>query len=162
MTGEPHRETHSSRLKHRYCGADPDSVRIEIADPVEQIVVREPGQPADKAAADGASSITAVNLVARGEEAFAACAACHSVTAGQASGVGPNLHGVVMRTAGTLEGYDYSDAMAASGVVWDAASLDAFLTNPSATIPGTRMVAGAVSDQGKREALIAYLTSISE
>ena len=59
--------------------------------------------------------------MAVGKAAFAACAACHSVQPGGASGIGPNLHGVVGRAAGTAPGFAYSDAMKTSGITWSEA-----------------------------------------
>jgi len=136
------------------CSSEPE-------EPVEQIIVRAPSE-ADTAAADAADSKEAPDLVSAGQAAFAACAACHSADEGGASGVGPNLHGVVGRVAGSLDGFAYSDAMAGFSLTWDDAELDAFLTNPSLTVPGTTMVAGAVSDSERRTAIIAYLASLSE
>ncbi|ABC64336.1 c-type cytochrome [Erythrobacter litoralis] len=127
--------------------------------PVEQIVVREPGEVATAAAqlADKAS-----DPVAAGEAGFAACAACHVAKAGAASGIGPNLYGVVGREAGALPNFGYSDAMASADFVWDEARLNAYLGDPNGVVPGTSMVAGAVSDAAKREAIIAYLATLSE
>ena len=122
--------------------------------PVEQIVVRQPGAapvPATPAAGD---------LVAAGKAAFAACAACHSAERGGASTIGPNLHGVVGRAAGSVAGFGYSPAMAKSGLTWTERELDAFLANPSGKVPGTAMAAGQVGDAQRRAAIIAYLASL--
>ena len=132
----------------------------ESPEPVEQIVVREPGA-AEPAVAEALAD-DGIDLVAAGKAAFAACVACHTAEAGQASGVGPNLNGVVGRTAGASEGFGYSDAMTSSGLTWDASELDAFLTNPAAKVPGTTMSAGTVGDAEKRAAIVAYLSSLSE
>ena len=127
-------------------------------DPVEQIVVRQPGHAA--ASAPTAAAPAAGDLVAAGKAAFAVCAACHSVEPGGASGIGLNLHGVVGRAAGTLAGFTYSKAMSGSGITWSEAELQAFLANPSAKVPGTAMAAGQVADAQRRAAIIAYLASL--
>lgn len=136
------------------CGSDPEQ-------PVEQIVVREPGAPVTAPSEAATSDGAAADPVAAGKAAFAACAACHSIEPGGASGAGPNLAGVVGRNAGTLAGFAYSDAMKGSGITWSEAELDAFIANPAAKVPGTSMAAGAVSDEAKRAAIIAYLTGIT-
>jgi cytochrome c len=124
--------------------------------PVEQIVVRQPG-----AAATSATTSLGGDVVAAGKAAFAACAACHAVEAGKASGIGPNLHGVTGRKAGSLAGFAYSPALAKSGLTWTAAELDAFIANPTGKVPGTSMAAGAVSDAKRRAAIVAYLGSLT-
>lgn len=70
--------------------------------------------------------------------------------------MGPNLHGLFGRKAGSVQGFAYSKAMKASGIVWDAKTLDRYLAAPTTTVPGTRMVA-KVGDPARRAALIAYL-----
>jgi len=96
---------------------------------------------------------------AAGEKAFAKCKACHKVEPGK-HGVGPSLHGVTGRKAGTAEGFNYSDAMKNSGLTWDAASLDKFITDPKATVPGTKMVFAGIKDETERKNVIAYLATL--
>lgn len=136
------------------CGSDP------APDPVEQIVLREPGSPAESRAI--ASEGGAVDLVTAGEAAFAMCTGCHTAKAGEPSAAGPNLHGLLGREAGALADFDYSEALATSGIIWDAASLDRYLADPEAAVSGTYMAAGAVPDEERRAAIIAYLETLSE
>ncbi|MFT5329676.1 MAG: cytochrome c [Parasphingorhabdus sp.] len=136
------------------CGADP------APGPVEQIIVREPGA-APVASAAPVTSNPASALIAEGKAAFANCSACHAVEQGAANGAGPNLVGIVGKTAGGVAGFAYSDALKASGITWTAAELDSFIADPAARIPGTTMVAGAIADSAKRQAVIAYLESIT-
>jgi len=95
-------------------------------------------------------------LADQGEQAFATCRACHSLQAGAKSVMGPNLHGLFGRKAGSVAGFNYSPALKASNLVWDAKTLDQFLAAPSKKVPGTRMVIN-VTDPAKRAALIKYL-----
>lgn len=95
------------------------------------------------------------------ERAFAICAGCHDTRPDLGHRVGPNLHGVIGRRAGTAPGYRYSAAMTASGITWDAQTLDAFLKSPTRQVPGTRMV-NATADPARRQAVIEYLSSLPE
>ncbi len=92
------------------------------------------------------------------ERAFAICAGCHDTRADLGHRVGPNLHGVIGRRAGTAPGYAYSEAMRDSGIVWDARTLDAFLASPQKQVPGTRMP-NATTDPQRRRAVIEYLSA---
>ncbi|WP_417617442.1 c-type cytochrome [Parasphingorhabdus sp.] len=136
------------------CGADP------APGPVEQIIVREPGA-APVATAAAVASNPASALIAEGKAAFANCSACHAVEQGAPNGAGPNLVGIVGTAAGGVAGFAYSDALKASGITWTAAELDSFIADPAARIPGTTMVAGAIADSAERQAVIAYLESIT-
>jgi cytochrome c len=134
------------------CGADP------APGPLEQIIVREPGA-APVATAAVVASDPANTLIAEGKAAFANCSACHAVEQGAPNGAGPNLFGIVGKAAGKVAGFAYSDALKSSGITWTAAELDSYVANPAAKIPGTTMVAGAIADPAKRQAVIAYLES---
>ncbi len=128
--------------------------------PVEQIVVREPGETpaASEAAPEGGET----DLLALGETAFAAnCVVCHSIDADGASGIGPNLYGVVGRVAGALDNFAYSDAMTGSGITWSAGEIDAYIANPTQKLPGTSMAGVLVTDAEDRSAITAYLGSQS-
>lgn len=98
---------------------------------------------------------------AAGERLFNQCKACHSLDPG-VTRVGPSLHGLVGRPAGTLEGYAYSDAMKASGIVWGEDSLRSYLADPRGVVPGTKMSFGGVHDATKLDDLIAYLLEATQ
>jgi cytochrome c len=89
----------------------------------------------------------------------AKCALCHSVVEGQ-NKIGPSLFGVVGRKAGTVAGYHYSQANIDSGKTWDDSTLDVYLTNPRATVPGTKMTFAGLPDATARSDLIAYLDTV--
>jgi cytochrome c len=99
---------------------------------------------------------------ANGKELFMAngCPACHSVTKDDEMKVGPNLVGVVGRKAGTTKSLlGPSDNLKKYGVIWSAETLNEFLTNPSAKVPGTAM-AGILTDPQQRADVIAYLATL--
>ncbi|MEM9616514.1 MAG: c-type cytochrome [Pseudomonadota bacterium] len=99
--------------------------------------------------------------VEKGRMAFNECGACHTVREGDPSRIGPNLYGVVGRRAGALEDFAYSATFRNADVVWDDATLDAFLARPQEFLRGNRMAYPGEPDAETRANLIAYLKSIS-
>lgn len=94
-----------------------------------------------------------------GTRAFQRCAACHSLRADDERGPAPSLGGVIGRRAGAMESFAYSNAMRAAGrqgLVWDEATLDRFLTDPEAVVPGTDMPYQG-GNAAERAAVIAWL-----
>jgi cytochrome c2 len=88
--------------------------------------------------------------------AFAVCKACHSVEPGK-NGIGPSLAGIFGDKAATVPGFEFSDAMKSSGLTWNQATLDRYLTDPRGTVPGTKMAFGGVADAAKRQAIIDWI-----
>jgi cytochrome c len=93
---------------------------------------------------------------ARGEKRFEECVACHALARGTES-VGPSLYGVIGRKAGEGGEFRYSPALKRSGITWTAQSLDQFIAEPQAIVPGNRMPFAGVTDAAARADLIAYL-----
>lgn len=101
--------------------------------------------------------------VAAGEVVFKKCAACHAAD-GKTNKVGPHLGDLIGRTAGTVEGFNYSKAMkdaGAAGLVWDDASLAEYLVAPKAKVPGTKMAFAGLKKPDEVQNVIAYLKSLA-
>jgi cytochrome c len=90
---------------------------------------------------------------------FAVCAACHSVARGE-HGIGPSLAGVFGDRAGTQPGFEYSQAMKDSGLVWNQANLDRYLTDPRGVVPGTTMAYAGLKNAAQRQAVIDYMRGL--
>lgn len=89
------------------------------------------------------------------------CALCHYAGPGSTGGgQGPSLVGVMGKAAGTHSDFSYTQALRESGLVWDAATLDRFLANPTAVVPGTTMVLNVPQPNNRRD-LIAYLATLT-
>jgi cytochrome c len=91
---------------------------------------------------------------ARGEQIYSRCLACHALAFDR---VGPRHCGLFGRLAGSVPGFDYSPAMKKPGIRWNEKTLDRFLADPLAMVPGTSMTYAGVTDPGERADLIAYL-----
>jgi cytochrome c len=97
-----------------------------------------------------------------GAQAFNACAACHSLTPGRHM-TGPSLAHIWEKPAGTVPGFPrYSAALKSSAVTWSFEALNAWLANPRAFIPKSRMTFSGIDDEKVRADLIAFLQAVSE
>jgi cytochrome c len=117
--------------------------------------------PAEAASAEPAvpfEELLAAADPAAGERLWRQCQACHKLDG--TDGTGPHLNGVVGRAKASVEGFKYSDALLAmAGDVWSPENLSAFLENPKAYAPGTRMSYNGMARPEDRAALIAYLAT---
>ena len=88
------------------------------------------------------------------------CRTCHSFKPND-NRLGPTLHGVVGRKAGSVEGFAFSPAMKGSGVTWDAATLDKFISDPNQVVSGNKMQPfGGIADAGERKKIVDYLGTL--
>jgi cytochrome c len=92
--------------------------------------------------------------VTGGESVYERCAACHSLAVDR---TGPRHCGLFGRRAGSVKDFGYSEAMKRAGIVWNERTLDRFLENPLAAVPGTSMGYSGIADARERADLIAYL-----
>lgn len=88
------------------------------------------------------------------------CGVCHAVAASAGPRQGPNLAGIVGRPAAKIDGFKYSPALSSSGLVWDEATLDRWLEDAQAVVPGSIMPYRQ-RDADKRRLIIAYLKTVS-
>jgi cytochrome c len=104
----------------------------------------------------GAGEVRAQDAAA-GEKVFGVCKACHQVGETAKNNVGPSLNGLFGRKAGTIAGYNYTDANKNSGLTWDEATFREYIKDPKAKIPGTKMIYAGLKDEQRTNDLIAYL-----
>ena len=101
---------------------------------------------------------------AAGEKVFAKCKACHVIDA-PTNRVGPSLHGIIGRTAGTVEGFKYSEAMiqhGKDGLVWNNENLDKYLADPKGFVPKNKMAYPGLKNADDRANVIAYIDQASK
>ncbi|MFN4156606.1 MAG: c-type cytochrome [Paracoccaceae bacterium] len=95
-----------------------------------------------------------------GEKLFAAdCRRCHSTEADRDS-YGPLLEGILGRKAGSVPGYDYSEALQTAGIMWTESALIAWMADNQGLIPGTRMRHVGITDPVEAEFILSYLRSV--
>ena len=97
---------------------------------------------------------------AAGKSAFSsACSICHSVQPDK-NMIGPSLFGIVGRKSASVDNFNYSEAMKKFDHTWDAETLDTYLADPRATVPGTKMIFPGIKDEKERQDVIAYLETL--
>lgn len=94
-----------------------------------------------------------------GKVVFKKCAVCHAVEAGK-NKIGPSMWGIVDRKAASVEGFNYSTAMKASGKTWDDPTLHAYLEAPAKVVAGTKMAFPGLKVEKDRDDVIAYLATL--
>ena len=95
---------------------------------------------------------------AAGRLVFRKCQACHSMEPGKTI-LGPSLAGVMGRKAGSDPNYNYSPAMKQANIVWDAKTLDVYLSDPQKVVPGNKMPFPGLKTEHDRADVIAYFTA---
>jgi len=93
----------------------------------------------------------------RGRKLYLQCRACHSLKENEPHKIGPNLFKIIGSKAGRMKGYNYSDALSKSEIVWTLENFDLWLEKPYEIIPGNKMVFSGMSKQEDRNDLIAYV-----
>lgn len=104
------------------------------------------------------ATLLASGSAADGEKTFAKCQACHTINAGGANGIGPNLHGIVGAAIGKhAAGFSYSSALAEHGGEWSYENLDQWLSSPRAFAAGNKMSFPGLSDPQDRANVLLFL-----
>jgi nitrite reductase (NO-forming) len=123
---------------------------MAAASPPSQTVAQAPSKPAAAAAIGGDATA--------GRQVYKKCQACHSLEPGK-NALGPSLAGIVGKKSGEVPNYNYSAAMKAADIVWDAATLDAYLLDPQKVVPQNKMPFPGLKTANERKDVIAYLVA---
>lgn len=100
-----------------------------------------------------------------GEKVFRKCKACHAIGDGAKNKSGPQLTGLIGRTMGGSEGFNYSNVFQeaqSEGRTWDEASLAEFLANPKTYMKGTKMAFSGLRQEADVQAIIAYISTFAK
>jgi cytochrome c len=100
--------------------------------------------------------------VAAGETSFRKCAPCHSIGPDATNKVGPVLNGLNGRPAGSVEGFNYSDANKGSGITWSEAVFKEYVKDPRAKVPGTKMVFAGIKSEKEVNDLWSYVSQFDK
>ena len=106
-------------------------------------------------------ALLAMGDLGHGEKVFKKCTACHQIASDGKNMIGPNLWGVIGRTAGSVSSYKYSKAMIAYGKEWSFEEMNSYLIKPQAHIKGTKMAFAGLRKEKDRASVILYMNSKS-
>ena len=107
------------------------------------------------------AQVLAIGDLTHGQKVFKKCSACHMIASDGKNMIGPNLWGVIGRTAGSVQDYKYSKAMVAYGKEWSFEEMNAYLIKPQAYIKGTKMAFAGLRKEKDRASVILYMNSKS-
>lgn len=143
-----------SSVSSRYFGADSTHRPEKMGYAIEGV-----------ASSEGEAEVPLATLLAnadpaKGEQAFKKCVSCHTINAGGANGIGPNLHAIVGDPIGHGRGgFAFSPALSGKGGNWDFANMDAWIKSPKKFADGTKMSFAGMGNAEERANLIVYLNS---
>jgi cytochrome c len=92
-----------------------------------------------------------------GEEVFKKCRVCHQVGETAKNAVGPKLNGLIGRTAGSVEGFNYSPANKNSGITWTEENFKKYIADPKGFMPGNKMAFAGLKEEKDQADVLAYL-----
>lgn len=141
------------------CGESPASQ--DASTETETAEAEAPEPAAEEAPAADVAFADLTGDASAGETVFAQCRTCHLLEEGK-NGVGPSLYNIIGRASGSIEGFNYSDANASSGVTWTEEVMFEYLEAPREFMPGTRMAFPGLKDAQDRADVIAYLQTNGE
>jgi cytochrome c len=147
-----------AQISKHYFEADKPERPEKLGYVIEGVVEEDAG-PAEMSMAEALNAKPAAELIAAGEKVFAKCQSCHTIEAGGANGIGPNLHGTLGKAVATHPGFDYSAELKAHGGNWDWENINDWLKNPKGYVPGTKMSFAGLGKVEDRAAVAMYLNS---
>lgn len=132
----------------------------EVEAPAEETEAPAEAEATEETAAGGTDFASLTGDAAAGKVVFSQCRTCHEVKEG-VNKVGPSLAGIVGRTAGSVDGFNYSTANANSGITWSEEIMFEYLEDPRGYLPGTKMIFNGLPKAQDRADVIAYLKNPS-
>lgn len=153
----PAASTETAGVQEDNAGDIPADTAATVTDMVEDAVTEIVDGPDPSVILAALGDAYADADLSNGQRQFRRCQSCHTLNEGGRHTVGPNLYGIINAPAAAQERFSYSRQLTESGLVWDAATMDAWLENPRSMVPGNRMSFVGLRDADARRDVIAYL-----
>jgi len=165
--GDPNSGTDATPISQAVMGTVGAAETEEAPEAATEAATETAAEPATEAPAEPVAEAMVLDaaLVEQGEKVFKKCKACHKVGDGARNGTGPVLNGIWGRSAGTHEGFNYSDVMieaGAGGLVWNEETLAGYLENPRKYLKGNKMSFAGLRKEADIAAVLEYLKSVSQ